>query len=62
MADPTAPSTIERIDRALARIEAAAKRLAEGNAKLARRHHALRASIADAVATLDSLIEQGQAD
>ena len=59
MADPT--SAIDRIDRALARIEhAVAARTNENNA-LAKRHAALRARIAEAVSALDDVIARGDA-
>lgn len=52
-------SAAERIDRAIARIEAAsARRKAEADA-LTERHAALRRSMADAVAALDDVLARG---
>ena len=53
------PSAAERVDAAIARIEAAiADRAARGEA-LARRHAALKARMADAVSALDEVIARG---
>lgn len=46
----------DRIEQALARIEAAARARAFASDRLAQRHAKLRARIEDAVASLDSLI------
>lgn len=70
MADSSTLPTVERIDRALARIEAAAKGLVANradldqrntdlgrqNADLDQRNKTLRDSVADAIATLDAVI------
>lgn len=57
MSEP-APAT-ERIDRAIARIQAAvAARAASGDA-LARRHAALKARMAEALSALDDVIARG---
>lgn len=53
MAEPSA-----RIEAALARIEAAAAARAYATERLTHRHAALRDKIQDAVAALDTLIEQ----
>ena len=50
------PSPSERIDAALARIEAAIAARAAGAEALARRHAALKARMAEAVAALDDVI------
>lgn len=53
-----APPALDRIERALARIEAAAaKRAFDGDA-LERRHLALRGKVEAAIDALDSLIER----
>lgn len=62
MADGPAPSTVERIDRALARIDAASKKLIASHGLTDRRNQVLRDTVADAVATLDTLIRQGRGD
>lgn len=48
----------ERIEAALARIEAAAAARADDAQRLTRRHAALRGKVQDAVAALDTLIAQ----
>jgi hypothetical protein len=53
-----ADTPTDRIERALARIEAAAAARAYGSARLAQRHAALRERIQDAVTALDALIER----
>lgn len=50
-----------RIERALARIEAAARARAYATERLARRHAVLRARIEEAVTSLDGLIAQAAA-
>lgn len=57
---PAAPvSAADRIERAIARIEAAsARRMREAEA-LGRRHAALRESMTEAVAALDDVIARG---
>jgi hypothetical protein len=51
-----AETSADRIEQALARIEAAAARRAYATERLARRHAKLRARIQDAVTSLDALI------
>jgi hypothetical protein len=58
MADGGQTSLAERIDRALARIEASAKQLATNNHSLADRNKALHESLRGALATLDSFLEE----
>ena len=53
-----APPALDRIERALARIEAAAARRAFDADALTRRHTALREKVEGAIAALDSLIER----
>ena len=61
MSDEASENASARIDRALARIEAAAKRSAHDHADLTRRHAALRSQVGAALASLDSLIaDEGQ--
>lgn len=57
MAEAAHPS-IERIERALARIEAAAAKRAFDADALRRRHMALRTKVEAAIESLDSLIER----
>ncbi|WP_213980051.1 hypothetical protein [Sphingomonas sp. dw_22] len=49
-------SAADRIEQALARIEAAATARAYANARLARRHALLRERMEEAVAAIDALI------
>jgi len=56
MAEQAAEIALARVDRALARIEAAVRRSGTDRAALERRHAALRAGVTEAVAALDSLI------
>ena len=50
-----------RVERAIARIEAAVTTAEAGRTDLARRHAALRTQVAGAIAALDSLIvEEGR--
>ncbi len=58
MSDEGAQNASTRIDRALARIEAASRQLEIGQSDLLRRHDALRTQVADAIAALDSLIAE----
>ena len=58
MAEPTAA---DRIDHALARIEAAVSARAHAAEALGRRHEALKARMAEAVAALDDVIAKGSA-
>ena len=50
---------LERIDRALARIEAAARQRPHGDTQLEARHDRLRAVVASTIARLDGLIAGG---
>lgn len=52
----------DRIERALARIEAAAANRAFDAEKLERRHAALRDTVQTAIATLDELIAREEQD
>lgn len=52
----------DRIEKALARIEAAAAARAYSVERLAHRHTALREKIEDAVASLDALIAREKVD
>lgn len=52
------PSALERIERALTRIEAAAARRAFDAERLEHRHAVLRGKVEQAIAALDALIEQ----
>jgi hypothetical protein len=56
-----AESTADRIEQALARIEAAATARAYSGARLARRHALLRQRMEEAVAAIDALVAS-QAD
>lgn len=69
MADELAMQTIDRIERALARIEAASTRAAaadrHGNGDgelihLREAHHSLRARVEGAIAQIDRLLEPGE--
>lgn len=55
----TEPAPTDRIDAALARIERAIASRAHGAEALARRHAALKARMAEAVAALDDVIARG---
>jgi hypothetical protein len=59
MVDAHPQSAADRIDRALARIEAALADRPAADASLAKRHAALKQSIAEAVHTLDGLLAPG---
>lgn len=61
MTEPASPA-LDRIERALARIEAAAARRAFDADALRRRHSALRGKVEDAIDALDSLIEREAAE
>jgi len=56
MAEETSPAAVERIERAIARIEAAVTDREHANAALAERHEALRLRIEDAIRDLDAVI------
>lgn len=57
MAADASSSPLDRIDRALGRVEAAVARLPKHDPTLADRHAALKAAMADAVAALDTILE-----
>lgn len=59
MADETPPPALDRIDRAIARIEAAVAARDRATEAAVRRHAILRARIEQAVATLDDVIARG---
>jgi hypothetical protein len=61
VADDTS-SALDRIDRAIARIEVAVTARVRADAATARRHEALRSRVSQAIATLDTLIDQGSND
>ena len=54
-------SSVERIDRAIARIEQTIRNRAAKEEALARRHAALKARMAEAVSALDDVIARGSA-
>ncbi len=56
MTDQASENASARIERALVRIEAAAKRSASSHSDLQRRHATLRREVGEALASLDSLI------
>ena len=56
MAPEVLSPALDRIERAIARIEAAARVSQEDHHALADRHAALRARIGDAIESLDTLI------
>jgi hypothetical protein len=59
MAEETPPPPLDRIDRALARIDAALAARTRASEDIIHRHAALRARMEDAVAALDDLIAKG---
>jgi hypothetical protein len=59
MAEETPLPALDRIDRALARIDAALAARSRAGEDMVRRHAALRARMEDAVAALDDLITKG---
>jgi hypothetical protein len=59
VADDNNISALDRIDRAITRIEAAVAGRAEADAALSRRHEALRGRVTQAITALDALIDQG---
>ena len=60
MAEASPPTALDRIDRALARIEAAAAQRDTSRARLIERHETLRRRMAEAIAALDAVIEREQ--
>jgi hypothetical protein len=56
MAEETSPAAIDRIERALARIDVAVSDRERAQALLAERHEALRARIEGAIRDLDAVI------
>ncbi len=61
MAEATSPA-LDRIERAIARIEAAAAKRAFDADALHRRHATLREKVEDAIEALDALIEKQAAE
>jgi len=59
MADETPPHPLDRIDRAIARIEAALAARSRASEDALKRHATLRARIEEAVAALDEVIARG---
>ncbi|MDH7970609.1 hypothetical protein QH494_00275 [Sphingomonas sp. AR_OL41] len=59
VADDNNISALDRIDRAIMRIESIVKGQAEADAALSRRHEALRHRVSQAIAALDTIIDQG---
>jgi hypothetical protein len=55
------PSATDRIDAAIARIEAATRARAESGAALSRRHATLKQRMEEAVVALDEVIGRGGA-
>ncbi len=62
MADETPPDALDRIDRAIVRIEQAVAQRDRASAALTRRHDALRARMTEAVDALDDLIAREHGD
>ncbi|GGA49963.1 hypothetical protein [Sphingomonas psychrolutea] len=60
MSEPSPPTALDRIDRALARIEVAAALRDTSRARLIARHAALRSRMAEAIAALDAVLEREQ--
>ena len=60
MADETPPPALDRIDRAIARIEAAVAERARATEAAAHRHTALRTRIEQAISTLDDVIARSE--
>lgn len=58
MADVPYPAALDRIDRALARIDAAAQARMTHSQVLARRHETLRTRMAEAIAALDDILQR----
>ncbi|WP_353204942.1 hypothetical protein [Sphingomonas sp.] len=60
MSEPSRPTALDRIDRALARIEVAATLRDTSHARLIARHATLRSRMAEAIAALDAVLEREQ--
>ncbi len=60
MAEASSPTALDRIDRALARIETAAALRDISRARLIARHETLRGRMAEAIAALDAALEREQ--
>jgi len=58
MAEVSPPTALDRIDRALARIEAAATARDASSKSLVERHETLRNRMAEAIAALDAVIDR----
>lgn len=59
MAEETPPPALDRIDRAIARIEAVLAERARATEEALQRHATLRARMEEAVAALDDVIARG---
>jgi hypothetical protein len=62
MAEEMSPAAIDRIERALARIDVAVSDRERAHALLAERHEALRARIEGAIRDLDAVIAGEETD
>ena len=60
MAEASPPTALVRIERALARIEAAVAKRDTSRARLIERHETLRRRMAEAIAALDVVLEREQ--
>lgn len=58
MADASPPTALDRIDRALDRIEAAIVARDASRERLIARHETLRSRMAEAISALDAVIER----
>jgi len=58
MAEVSPPTALDRIDRALARIAAAATARDASSKKLVERHETLRNRMAEAIVALDAVIDR----
>jgi hypothetical protein len=59
MADETPPTAFDRIDRAIARIEAAMAASSRATESALRRHTTLRSRMEEAVTMLDDILTRG---
>jgi len=62
MADETPSPALDRIDRAIARIEATFAQRTRAAESAVQRHAVLRARMADAVRALDDILARGTSD
>jgi len=60
MTDTSSSTVIDRINRAIERIDAAAQERARATERLAARHEALRARIGEAIKALDAMVGRGE--